>query len=188
MRGVAEESWTQPQSGDEKLFVRFAMQPVQDDKKSQESGRPVFNDVEYIEIMAPGDRSNIVHRPVRDDDKQRFARQWAAWKSGAGEGVSGTPLKEWPGVTRGQVEELAHFRVHTVEQLAGISDGNMQNVGPLMALRQRARDYLEQAKGQAPLTQMRAELAQRDNVIETLQRQVRELGELVAKQEKSKGK
>ncbi len=189
MRGIADESWTQPSSSaEERLFVRFDLHPVQNEDKSQREGRAIFDDVEFVSIMVPGDKQNQIHRPVRPTDKQRFAKQYAGWKAGEKEQISGTPLIEWPGITRSQVAEMAHLGVRSVEQLAGLSDANAQNFGPIMALRQKARDYVEQAKGNAPLAQMRAELEKRDNIIETLQRQMKDQADALAEMKRGKGK
>lgn len=163
------------QGSDAKLFVRFSVRPTKNEAASVSAGRPVFADTEYVEIVVPGDKQNVVLRPVRDADKQRFGRQYAAFKAGDAEQVTGTPLSEWPAVTRSQVEELAYFKIRTVEQLAGVSDGNLKNAGPFLALRQKARDWLEKAEGGALESKLRAELDAEKLARETLQAQVAEL-------------
>lgn len=129
------------------------------EQKVEGAGRPVYDEVEYIEIVVPGDRSNVVHRPVTQQDRQKYARQYAAWKAGNQEATSGTPLSAWPGISRAQVEELAYFKIRTVEQLAGVSDANITNIAFASDLRRRAQAYLEQAKGNAPLEAALAEIA-----------------------------
>jgi hypothetical protein len=185
MRGVADESWMGEERGGGGLFVKFGLHPKKNDARSLEAGRPIFDDVEYVEIRVPGDKHNVIHRPVGDSDRRQFARAYQAWKSGAGEQLTGTPLAEWPAVSRSQVEELAYFGVRTVEQLANLSDGNAQQVGPIQALKAKALDYVAKAKGNAPLEQMRAELATRDNELETLRRQVTEQAEFIAELKKN---
>lgn len=146
------------------------------------AGRPIYEDVEYVEIMVPGDKTQTVHRPVRPTDKIEYSKQYQAWKAGHDQhAATGTLLEQWPGISRAQVEELRHFKIRTVEQLAELSDGNAARMGPILALRQRARDFLERAKGNAPLEKMRTELAARDNEIETLKRQVAELAAIAKK-------
>lgn len=157
---------------DKRLHVRFHMHPRKDEDRSTKEGRPIFADTEYVEITVPGDKGNQIDRPARDDDRQRFPRQYAAFKSGKGETHNGTPLSEWPQVTRSQVEELAYFRVKTVEQLAELSDGNARNVGPILALRQKAKDFLEKAKGGAVESRLRAELDERDSKLAAMQAQI----------------
>ena len=119
-----------------RVFVQFNVQPLQDEKASKEAGRPVFKDTEFIRIVVPGDKQNIVHRPVNPDDPEKYRDAYQAFKRGVSDAVSGTPLAEWPLVTRSQVEELGYFGVRSVEQLANVSDGNLKNMGPYIALRQ----------------------------------------------------
>lgn len=160
----------------EKLFIRFDIHAVKDEEQSTKQGRPVFKDLEYIEIVVPGDKSNKIHRAVREEDKKRFAKQYAAWKLDPSTGgQTGTPLAQVPFLTRSEVEELKYFSVHTVEQLAGMSDGNLQNIGPILALRQKAKDYLAVAKGNAPVSQLRAENEELKNQLATLNRSMAEI-------------
>lgn len=157
------------------LFVRFSKVPKEDAEASAQEGRPIFKEVDYITIAVPGDKTSEVVRPVRPTDKERFRAAWERYNAGHAQVADGTPLKEWPGVSRAQVEELAYFRIYTVEQLADVSDANLRNMGPFLALRQRARDFLERAKGAAPVEKMRQELEARDEQLARLQAQVEAL-------------
>src|SRR6266481_6333615 len=59
------------------------------------AGRPIFDEVEHIRIIAPGGKDNINDRPVTLADKRRFPRQYAAFKAGQSQiAASGTPLTE----------------------------------------------------------------------------------------------
>ncbi len=168
----------------EELRVEFSLVPKKNDEKSLAAGRPIFDDVEYVRIPVPGDKHNTPHKPVGEKERERFRRQYDAWKTNPGEKLEGTPLAEWAGVTRSEVEELAYFHVRTVEQLAGLSDGNAKNVGTVLALRQKAQDFIAKAKEDAPLAQMRAlldeEKAQRLNI----ERQLKELLEAETRKNK----
>lgn len=171
-----------------KRYVRFSMVARKNEKKSTEAGRPIFDDLEYVEIMTPGDKQNIIHRPIRAADIEEFGEQYRRWKAGAEEQQSGTLLSEWPGVTRSQVEELAYFKIRTVEQLADLSDGNAAKLGAIQALREKARDYVAKAKAEAPLDKVRAENADLKNEVETMKRQLAELSAASkAQAEKRKG-
>lgn len=164
-----------------RLLVRFTLEPVLDKVASAERGHPVFIDVEHIEKMVPGDKTTRVHRPVREQDKREHAGAYAAFRSGQEAPLNGLPLREWPGCTRGEAEMLGHFKIRTVEELASVNDGNAQQVGPILALRQRARDYLAQAANAAPMEKMRSELQARDMEIASLRQRVEELGAALAK-------
>lgn len=162
---------------DSKLMVRFWVEAHQDEAKSAAEGRPVFEDVDYIEIASPGDRSNIVQRPIEQDDIARFRRLYESWKAGQStDGVVGTLLREVPWVSRSQVEELAYFKVRTVENLAALPDSALGSFGPgVGALRERAKAYLRDAKAQAPMAELNKRLEERDAQIAALREQVAEL-------------
>lgn len=168
---------------DARLHVRFYTGREKDEKASADAGRPVFRDVPFIQIAVPGDR-DTVDRIVWDDpsnphsDTARFPMKWAQYKAGQSEESTGTPLAEWPGITRSQAEELAYFKVRTVEQLASVTDGNLQRMGGgYLSLRTKAQDYLAAAEKAAPVTQMRAELQSRDSKISALEAQLAEMAE-----------
>ena len=166
-------------AGDAKLFVVFFLHPREDKAKTAESGRPMFLDEEYVRIMVPGDKDNVVIRPARDLDKQRFAKQYAAFQQGEGEIQEGTPLKAWPMMSRGQVEEMKFFGVYTVEQLADLADVHVGKFMALGKLKQQAQAYIQAAKDTAPLTQLNAAVEQKDAEIASLSQALEELIEKV---------
>ena len=50
----------------------------------------------FIRIMAPGDKTNIIEQPVREDHKERFPRQWLYFQMQNTDcQVIGTPLIDW---------------------------------------------------------------------------------------------
>lgn len=169
-----------PDAGDELLGVTFCLRPVKNEARSVEEGRPIFEDREFVRILCPGDKTNIVFREASPQDKARFRKQYEGFKSGTGEILNGTPLSAWPVLSRAQVEELAYFHVRTVEQLADMPDSAAQGIGPILGLRQKAKDFLAAAKGAAPMEKMRKELEQRDNEIAALRESIRAQGEELA--------
>lgn len=160
---------------DQRLKVTFGLFPEIDQAESEKEARPIFKDAEYIQIMVPGER-DIVHRKVWKRDIERFPLHYAAFKNKQSQDlVSGTPLKLMPWITGGQAKELEYFNCSTVEQLANMPDSLSSKFIQIQKLKQLAKDYLQAAKEQAPLVQMRAELDKRDNEIEVLKRQMAEL-------------
>lgn len=158
-------------SADDRLMIKFEMFPHPNEIKSLEAGHPVYDDREYITIIVPGDKNSIVHRPVWAQDRTRFARQYAAFKNGLSQEVTGLPLTMWGGMKLSQAKEFEYFNVKTVEQLAGMSDGNGIAIHGFQELKQRAKDYLAFTKEQQPMLQMRAEIESRDTQIATLNEQ-----------------
>lgn len=170
--------------GDERLYVIFYIDPVRDDIASAKEGRPIFVDTEWVRIMVPGDKSNVVARPANGEDKMRFAKQYESFKSGKSEEVTqGTPLEQWPLITRAQVAELRHFNIRTVDQLAQMADTHAQKFMGINMLRQKARDWLVLAKEAAPMSAMRAELDERDSKIAALEDAVADMAEKLKERE-----
>lgn len=167
--------------------AEFYSKPKQDEAKSLAEGRPVFAPVEYVRIETPGDRSNIVDRPARAEDLARFRAQYRAFKENKNQDeASGTLLSAWGDVPPERIEELAYFRIRTVEQLAALTDENLPKIGPGgMKERQRARDYIETMKGRAPVMQLRAELEKREAQQAAMERQLKEATEAIAELRKA---
>lgn len=173
------------------------------------AGRPIHDNIDFVHIEIPGDRDNIIERHVTCCDKEllkpgaklaphcrarlgfddrpmieecdvhRFFDEYERFKGGQEHHEEGTDLKSWTGLDAATAEDLAYFRVHTVEQLAAMNDSN---VGQFHSQRQRARDFLAEAKkGQASVN-VRAELDASARALATerdarlaLERQVQEL-------------
>jgi hypothetical protein len=125
----------------------------------------------YVRIMAPGDKTNIIDQPVRDDHKERFPRQWLYYQMQQNEGAAqqiGTPLTQWhkdypEEINRDQIAELNILKFVTVEQLALASDTQLQRVGMGgVGLREKARLYLNRknrADSNAELEDTKKQLA-----------------------------
>lgn len=161
-------------AGDKNLIVSFNVEPMQNDAKSTEEGRPVFDNVEHVRIMVPGNKDSIVHRPVTDEDKRRFAKQYEDWKSRGKVPLEGTPLEMWSWVNRGQVEEMKYFNIHTVEQLSEMPDVHAQKFMGINQLRQRARVWLAQVKEGKEAAQVAASMEQLQNENATLKQALEE--------------
>jgi hypothetical protein len=163
-----------PGAGDENLLVKFYFDAVKDDMATAKEGRPIFKEMEMVDIRIPGSRDNIVVRPVREKDKQRFPRHYAAFKQRmeSSEKLVGTPLDQWPLLTKSQVEELKFFNIRTVEHLAGAPDSTGQKFMGFNSMKQKAADFIKAASAAAPLAQMREELdalkVQNEQLIEEL--------------------
>lgn len=137
-------------NGDETLLVRFYTHPKKNLVRSQEEGRPIFEDTTYVEIMQPGNKDSIVRRPASPRDKQRFAEHYRRFEARMDDDhVEGTLLSEWPAISRAQCEELKYLNIRTVEQLAGMSDSNAQNIMGIQNLKAKAKQYMESAKDNA---------------------------------------
>lgn len=153
-------------AGDETLLVKFFKHPLRNDAKSKEEGRPIFDDVDYVQIMQPGNKDSIVIRPATPMDKDRFAEHFRRYEvRQTEEYIEGTLLSESPIVTRAQCEELSYLNIKTVEQLAEVADSNAQNIMGIQMLKQRAKNYLEQAAGNASAQALADQKAENERLL-----------------------
>lgn len=164
-------------AADQGMYARFYTQPKKDEEASLEAGRPIFQDVVFVEIMAAGSPNNIVRRKATSEDRERFARQYAMFQQGSAEQTIGTPLAEVTWLTKSQVEELAYFKIRTLENLGSLSDEACNKIPGLYDLKRKAAAFIEKAAESAPVQQLTAELDQSRNEIETLKNLVREQSE-----------
>lgn len=112
-------------------------------------GEDQFKGVLHVRIITPGNKDNIIDRVAREDDKQRFQRQWLHYQMKNSDSLAvGTTLSQWRAerpeeLTVGQMEELHILKFMTVEQLAMAADAHIARIGMGGAgLRLRARSYL----------------------------------------------
>jgi hypothetical protein len=132
---------------DSKLYVNFYMRPVLQMTRSDEANRPIYEDVEHVRIMVPGDKLSIVDRIASPDDKSRFADHYAKFRAGAADQVVGTRLEAVPWMSRSKVEEYKFFGVITVEQLASAGDAVGQKFQGFQQDKQKALAFLEASTG-----------------------------------------
>lgn len=167
----------------ETALVRFYRRPKQDEAESAAAGRPIFHDTDYIQIRIPGDTTSEVDVPVTETHKQRFAAQFAAYKAGQDQdAASGTLLRAWGQLSESRCEELAYFKIRTVEALAGVHDGNLQAMGPgAREEREKARAFLEAAKSAAPITALQKASEEKDHRIAALEELVKNMNAEIEK-------
>jgi hypothetical protein len=144
---------------DAQLLVRFFMKPKQNKAATAEQGRPIFKDVEYCEIRVRGNRDPQACRPATFADKKRFPRHYDAFQKRVELPEEGTPLSEWPQISRSQVEELSFVNIKTVEQLVEVADTHISKVQGGYALKQKATDWIKNANDNAKLAKTNREQA-----------------------------
>ena len=163
---------------DDDLMVRFFYKEREDKAATLKEGRPCFKEVEYVEIRVPGNRDPQACRPATHRDKERFPRHYEAFQRRTELPEEGTLLKEWPQVSRSQVEELSFLNVKTVEQLAAMADTHANKLHGGYILKDRAQKWLEQA-GESKLIAEKEALQSRLNAMEA---RLLEMQELMAQQ------
>src|SRR5882672_146746 len=179
----------QDQAGDEKLAIRFFRKAKQDSESSIRENRPVFMEIDYIQIVVPGDRTSTIVRPVTDSDIGRFGKQYEHWKkTNQEEMLNGTPLDAWGILNLAQIEEFRYIGVRTIEHMANLRDDICQKIMGATQLKQKATAFLEMAKADAPLKKVQEELDKRDTTIASLEEAVKQQGKLIEELQKAGAK
>ena len=163
---------------DMQMIVGFYPKSVLNQALSQKMGKRVCETKDFVKIQHPGETLNIVDRPAQDSDKVRWPRQWALYQQGKAQIPDGIPVSllfpSQPNIS----DMLIGRGVHTVEQLANLSADALGNIG--MGAQDwcnKAKRYLEQAEKGVNIHRFEKELADRDQMIATQGRQIRELTE-----------
>jgi len=153
------------QGADARLAVQFYKKSLKQDIASDEAGRPIFKEFDFVRIMIPGDNLTEIDTYAQESHKQRFPRQWAHYQNQVSnhEDIVGTPLDQWPQVTRSQAEELRGLKFHTVEAIADCSDQQLQRIGMVAGMsphnfRLKAKAFLNLANNSAEVAQREAEM------------------------------
>jgi len=153
------------QGADARLAVQFYKKSVKQDIASDEAGRPIFKEFDFVRIMIPGDNLTEIDTYAQESHKQRFPRQWAHYQNQVAnhEDIIGTPLEQWPQITRSQADELRGLKFHTVESIADCSDQQLQRIGMVAGMspynfRLKAKAFLNLANDSAEVAHREAEM------------------------------
>ena len=153
------------QGADARLAVQFYKKSVKQDIASDEAGRPIFKEFDFVRIMIPGDNLTEIDTYAQESHKQRFPRQWAHYQNQVAnhQDIIGTPIDQWPQVTRSQADELRGLKFHTVESIADCSDQQLQRIGMVAGMspynfRLKAKAFLNLATDSAEVAHREAEL------------------------------
>jgi hypothetical protein len=173
----------QSAEADRNLAVKFYFDAVHNQEKSETEGRAIFDQVVFIEKRVRGDRLNVVQRPMRDGEDRQFREAYRAFQNAEESVATGTPLKEWPSMTKALLEELKYLGFHTVEQLAEASDSVCSKFAGLQTYKQKAANFVRFAKEAAPIAALEKVAEDARNEKEVLSRQVQELAAANARME-----
>jgi hypothetical protein len=161
------------QGADARLQVRFYKKPVQQEQESLDAGRPIFKEFDFVHICVAGDTLTEIDTYALANHKQRFPIQWANYQNRLGANdveVVGTPVSEWPIVSKSQAEELRALKFHTVEAIANASDQQLQRMG--MAAGMSPYAFRDKAKAFLNLATNAAETDKRESEINNLKEEL----------------
>lgn len=156
---------------DSHLVVMFYMRSVPNALKSRQAGTRFCDSVPYVKMHAPGENLQIIDRPVREDDRMRFPRQWQAFQENREQISDGIPIDmlfpSYPNIG----DNLRSCGVHTVEQCANMSANAMDTIGMgAQEYKNRAKDYLEAASAGANYHKFTDQLDAKDREIARLKK------------------
>lgn len=189
MYQALESDSPNPKSG---LWVEFFPGKRLNEFRSTETGKPEYDLIDFIKKCNPGDPTNVIERPAREEDKDEFPGQWAAYQRRTSyRPETGTPVEDWPRLDVATVAKLKALEFHTVEQIAECSDQQCQRIGMgCYELRTKAAAYIAAAKDSSLAQKQAEQLAEKNQQIADLQDQVLRLGArveaLIAGQEPAK--
>ena len=153
------------QGADARLAVTFYKRSVKQEDESIAAGRPIFKEFDFVRICVPGDSLTEIDTYAQESHKSRFPRQWMHYQNqvGSQEQIIGTPIEQWPLVSRSQADELRGIKFRTVEDVANCSDQQLQRIGMIAGMsphsfREKAKSFLNLASDSAEVAQREAEL------------------------------
>jgi hypothetical protein len=166
------------------IVPRFFIHTVPDAKASKEAGRPIFKDIECVEIKMAANKQTTVVFPAHefwqwgeiDGIRQkityamRFADQYKRFKASEAQVMNGTPLEELPFLTQAKRSELKALSIYTAEALATLDGNPLKQLGMGgRELKTQAEAYLNRATDSAAVTRMASEIEQLKATIAGLQ-------------------
>ena len=160
-------------NADSRLQVRFYKRPVQQEQETIDAGRPIYKEFDFVHICVAGDTLTEIDTYALASHKQRFPIQWANYMNRQGandQEVVGTPVAEWPLVSKSQAEELRAMKFHTVESIAHASDQQLERIG--MAAGMSPYSFRDKAKAFLNLATTAAETDKREHEINALKEEL----------------
>jgi hypothetical protein len=156
-------------------YVKFYPKWVRNNFQSKQEGKEVGEYRDYVMIICPGQPKSEVHREVRDSDKREYRNEWAAYKEGKEQRISGTPVELLPGLDKSRADSLKTIYIYTIEQLAEVSESAKHAMGMgANDLVNRAKGYLQ--KNSAEVAALKQENTELRKTLEVMQAQIAALG------------
>jgi hypothetical protein len=155
------------------IVPRFFVHTVLDNKLTKENGRPMFKDIECVEIRMAANKQTVAVFPAHevwewgevDGIRQeityamRFPEQYKRFKANEAQAMSGTPLEELPFLTQAKRSELKALSIYTAEALASLDGMPLKQLGMGgRELKNQATAYLAKATDSALVTRQAAEI------------------------------
>lgn len=134
--------------------------------ESEKNNRAIFDEVVVVRVRFPGQAETVVRAQQKHFDE--YPAEYQAFLKNEEPPVSGTPLVEWPLISRSLAESLKHEGVKTVEDLCTLTEDAKRRLGPIDQYIQAAKDYLKRAEGDVKISTLQVELRSLKKQNETL--------------------
>jgi hypothetical protein len=167
------------------IVARFFVHTVHNEAKSREAGRPIFDDMECVEIRMAANKQTVVVSPAHEVSRRErnlqtgdmtdityamvYNEQYKKFKQGLTQDQSGTPLSELPFLSASKRLELKALNIHTAEALASLDGPPLKMLGMGgRELKNQAQAYLDKAGGSVDVVKMAAKMAEMQAMIDRL--------------------
>lgn len=177
---IVDEETARPRIGAGWAFPKFDRRAVRNEEKSEAEGRPVYDERDFVTLFHPGDGKTrpcyeVTPRRLRqwrDNGPREYVKLYENWKKTQDNTVEGTPLAEWPRMTRARVAELRDAGITTVEQVAELS-GDIVDKFHLRREQQEAQRFLKPENQQ--LTELKKSERRLESEVENLKAQLAQM-------------
>jgi len=127
--------------------IKFYWFTQHNPQKSREAGVPIYDKEIHFECQTPGERLEVIDRPLKETDPSEFPREWAAFQANRVHIPEGTPV-EILFVANPEIAATLHgCGFHTIQQLVRATPHAIETVG--MGMQDwvnKANKFLNQAK------------------------------------------
>jgi hypothetical protein len=157
----------------------FYTKAVEDPVATKEAGRPIYNDMEFVEYRFAGNRYLNLHFPAHEMHERvngedithamRWPDQYAQFKRDGVNEISGTPLEELTFLTNAERSELKALKIYTAEALSQIDGPTIKSLGGKgYRYKEQAEAYINQGAGAAGVAKLVGEMEAMRAEIEAL--------------------
>ena len=153
--GWTDESFMESNRG--KMAVFFHAVQVQNNFKTAQEKRPIFQERIFLKKLVPGDNTLTIDRPMREQDIEDYPVEWARFEQKKEETVPGTPIEVWSAVSETQKAEFKALNIFTIDQFAQLSDIAGNKIMGFNDLRDKARAFIAAAQDSQMFDKIRAE-------------------------------
>lgn len=144
-------------------------------KVNKRSKEVQYEDVIWVTIFNKGDPKNIIERPMREADKERWPQHWEAYKKNEEPPINGIPLEDFPQITPAERERCKRLHLRTVEDLCDLPQAQLEQLGGRgHSLQKGAREFIAYREG-VKVSDLMEQMEEKDEQINDLLRRLEDL-------------